>query len=68
MITLCGARLYECSCEKPKDHPGAHLCSCDGSWKGTHDNDDFEIVAMPSMRNAIAALFSNEWDPASWRL
>lgn len=51
---LCGARARRCACIKPVGHAAAgddvHACNpetCGGSWRGTFDTDDFEVVSFP---------------------
>ena len=48
---VCGERLASCTCGEPSAHAGPHVCNepdrCQGSWKGSVDKDDLEIVSWP---------------------
>ncbi len=49
----CGAEAASCRCVQPLGHDGSHECSpdpCNGAWKGTWEQDDFEIVRFPEAR------------------
>ena len=48
---VCDERAAECRCREAKGHYPAtpHRCDprCGGSWRGSHDGDDFEVVEFP---------------------
>lgn len=50
-VAVCGARASECICIGPPEHVGhdPHACKCGGSWRGSLDGDDFEVVTLPDL-------------------
>lgn len=44
---VCGEVAEFCICDEPPKHDGPHLCKCKGSWFGTLDGPDFDVVAYP---------------------
>jgi len=48
-VAVCGARARACICIEPPEHTDQepHVCKCGGSWRGTLDAADFEVVAWP---------------------
>jgi hypothetical protein len=51
-VVICGEVAASCACALPPGHgpDTPHACGrdgCGGQWRGTIDEDDFEIIAIP---------------------
>lgn len=47
---VCAAIAYSCACVLDPGHDGPHACNpetCGGSWTGSSDSDEFEVVTYP---------------------
>ena len=45
---VCGQMAHKCICDREPNHDEPHLCKCEGSWVGTYEADDFDVVAWPA--------------------
>ena len=43
----CGNEKASCRCDLPADHPGIHMCSCQGSWDANGKPVTFPDAANP---------------------
>lgn len=53
---ICAERADQCVCKLPPDHGPVHECVCGGSWRGTSDTGDFEVVRWPSGLECIVRI------------
>jgi sugar phosphate isomerase/epimerase len=54
----CGAQAAACFCGLTPGHSGPHECgraSCDGSWIGTIDHEDFFVIRYPGVDLGLEA-------------
>jgi hypothetical protein len=52
----CGAQAQSCWCALAPGHDGPHECGregCGGSWLGSIDSSDFEVVRLPDISQVL---------------